>query len=65
MNFDELDLADRVTLHVLPALLSAPDLRKSMSSKTIIHEARQIAETFLSTMTSKPGVQRDRQGIAF
>lgn len=50
MKFDELSLVDRVALYVLPAILSAPDARKTMSSKTIIHEARQIAETFVASM---------------
>ncbi|MDR1855426.1 MAG: hypothetical protein LBR05_11065 [Azoarcus sp.] len=48
MNFDELSLVDRVALYVLPALLSQPEARKTLSSKTIIHEARQIAETFVA-----------------
>ncbi|MDR0565053.1 MAG: hypothetical protein LBG78_09010 [Azoarcus sp.] len=50
MNFDELSLEDRVALYVLPALLSASDMRKSMSNKTIIHEARKIAEDFLASV---------------
>jgi hypothetical protein len=55
MNFDDLGLVDRVALYVLPALLSNPDTRKNLSNKTIIHEARQIAETFVSTA----GIQTD------
>ena len=51
MNFDELSLLDRVALIILPSLLSSPDMRKSLSSKTIIHEARQIAATFLESAT--------------
>jgi hypothetical protein len=50
MNFEELNLYDRVTLYVLPALLSAPDVRRNLSNKTLIHEARQIAEAFVATV---------------
>ncbi|MDR2032945.1 MAG: hypothetical protein LBP86_12035 [Azoarcus sp.] len=50
MNFDELSLYDRVTLYVLPALLSATDARKNLSNKTLVHEARQIAEAFVATV---------------
>jgi hypothetical protein len=49
MNFEEFDLVDRVALYVLPALLSSPDARKNLSSKTIVHEARQIAEAFVAS----------------
>lgn len=54
MEFNELSLADRVTLYVLPALLSVPEMRKTLSNKTIVHEARQIAKTFLETSAIKP-----------
>ncbi|MDR3087265.1 MAG: hypothetical protein LBU45_04865 [Azoarcus sp.] len=59
MNFEELSLVDRVALYVLPALLSAPDARKTMSSKTIIHEARQIAETFVAGMSKEAHNKRE------
>ncbi|MDR0701775.1 MAG: hypothetical protein LBF61_05090 [Azoarcus sp.] len=55
MDFEELDLIDRVALYVLPALLSSPDARKSLSNKTIVHEARQIAETFVASATLSRG----------
>ncbi|MDR1425261.1 MAG: hypothetical protein LBI92_11765 [Azoarcus sp.] len=51
MDFAELSLLDRVALYVLPALLSVPDARRNLSNKTIIHEARQIAETFMENAT--------------
>ena len=59
MEFDELSLVDRVTLHVLPALLSVPEVRKNLSNKTIVHEARQIAETFLETAALKPDMRAE------
>ncbi|MDR2678325.1 MAG: hypothetical protein LBB51_02690 [Zoogloeaceae bacterium] len=49
MDFLEFSLRDRVALYLLQALLVAPDTRKIMSHKTLIHEARQIAEVFVST----------------
>lgn len=55
MDFEELSLLDRVALVILPSLLSSPDMRKSLSGKTIIHEARQIAATFLETATPDEG----------
>jgi hypothetical protein len=59
MEFDELSLADRVTLYVLPALLSVPEMRKNLSNKTLVHEARQIAKTFLETAAIEPDRRAD------
>jgi hypothetical protein len=49
MDFIEFSLRDRVALHLLQALLVTPDARRNLSHKTLIHEARQIADAFVST----------------